>query len=123
MFRMLVDRPIALFTFLSGVLASVATNTISTIVFSPQPPPNVAALWVGTGATFLAAVGWFWFGEYVAHLKSAIERNAQGMPGEREERLARAYSALEKDEGIPVYLLFGVSLTLTVLWPLLPASV
>lgn len=117
MFRFFVVRSASIYTFMSGVFASVGTNTLSTVVFSADKPPNLPALYGGTVVTVLASIVWFAIGEYVGNLKAVVERNAEGFGGSREERLKQALVPMQKDKALGLYLLLLTAIALSVVWP------
>jgi hypothetical protein len=116
-FTFLVGKSASFFGFLSGIFVSVATNTVTGLVFATAPLPNVREQWVGAVATLLAGVGWFLTAELVADLRGQMERSAVGLHGSPDERAKTVLGALERDHGPRLYTLVTISFLISVTWP------
>lgn len=117
MFRWLIDRPITLYGFLSGMFMSVATTAMTGYALAADAPTNAARLIRCAAISFAAASSWFALGEYITILKERVRGHQEGVAGSKVEAYKEAVKVVEKDAAVWLYGLMAVGIACSVLWP------
>ena len=119
MFRWLLDRSPALFSFLSGVFVSFSTNALAAFALAEKTPGNWEKIIRSAAVTFGAAIAWFLLGELISASKRRVAANQEGIGGSREHAYAKALEVVGRTEGWKLYLLLFLAVILSILWPLI----
>lgn len=112
MFKVLLAQRPTLFSFLSGLMVSIATSAFAQIAFAEKSPANEGSVIASGVCAMLAGICWFFLSENldVAH------RRVDSMATALHDRDA-AIASLPARRRQLALIWFSVGITLTIGWP------